>query len=125
MKDSAIMGDYTKRKYYPTMEKVLAGANIYEADNPNTARANKLHEILINYREDFIWGYENHSKMVIYIQTRLANTLIHMTDTLIYKNRLKNPAFEKRANQDAVEADFLIHVFNSGEWNKIMAKLRD
>lgn len=128
-------GDITRYAYYDHLSKCIEVLSGFEgADNiPNITRMNKLHNILLNYRADFEFGFKRDIVLITTFYNTIAVELCAMIDLSIsdYTNYLKlsfndrnNGKFNRKDSVVISQVDSIIKIFESGQWSTIMKAAR-
>lgn len=125
-------GNITKYPYYDALAKAIEIINESEvtSDLPNVIRMNKIHNILLDNADDFIWGYK-HSDMVITktytIMTRLLFIMIDLSISDYVKALEINFKFGSKIDRTPTkvsrvikDADNMIKIFEKGDWRAIV-----
>lgn len=125
-------GNITKYPYYDALAKAIEIINESEVtgDLPNVIRMNKIHNILLDNADDFIWGYK-HNDMVITktytIMTRLLFIMIDLSISDYVKALEINFKFGSKIDRTPIkvarvikDADNMIKIFEKGDWRAIV-----
>lgn len=129
-------GDITRYAYYDHMVKCIETlSNFSGADAiPNVTRMNKLHNILLNYRADFEFGYKRDIVLITTFYDTIVVELYAMIDMCIadYTNYLKlnfndrnNGKFNRKESVVISQVDSIIKIFESSQWSQIMRLAKD
>lgn len=126
------MGNITKYKYYDALAKAMEIINESDAtaDIPNVVRMNKIHNILLDNADDFIWGFKKNEMIVTKMYCLMTRLLFIMIDLSIsdYIKKLE-VSFKFNSKLDATpakvitvvkDADSMIKLFESGDWRLVM-----
>ena len=126
------MGDVTKYQYYDALAKAMEIINESEItyDIPNVIRMNKIHTILLDNREDFVWGYKKNEVLTMRAYCTLVRMLFIMIDLSIsdyikkmdinFKFNTKVDATPSKVSRFTTDTDRMIKLFESGEWRLLM-----
>ena len=126
------MGDVTKYQYYDALAKAMEIINESEitSDIPNVIRMNKIHTILLDNREDFVWGYKKNEVLTMRAYCTLVRMLFIMIDLSIsdyikkmdinFKFNTKVDATPTKVSRFTTDTDRMIKLFESGEWRLLM-----
>ena len=126
------MGDVTKYQYYDALAKAVEIINESEitSDIPNVIRMNKIHTILLDNREDFVWGYKKNEVLTMRAYCTLVRMLFIMIDLSIsdyikkmdinFKFNTKVDATPSKVSRFTTDTDRMIKLFESGEWRLLM-----
>ena len=126
------MGDVTKYQYYDALAKAMEIINESEitSDIPNVIRMNKIHTILLDNREDFVWGYKKNEVLTMRAYCTLVRMLFIMIDLSIsdyikkmdikFKFNTKVDATPSKVSRFTTDTDRMIKLFESGEWRLLM-----
>lgn len=126
-------GDITKVPYYKTMCDSMESLNKLVGDNanPDMIRMNKLHEVIIQERANFEFGFKANVEFIQYVYCALTEALMDLINTNIvyYVDYLKETrdidmdAKFKRTNDTTVarSVDTFLSLREKGEWGKLMA----
>ena len=126
------MGDVTKYQYYDALAKAMEIINESEitSDIPNVIRMNKIHTILLDNREDFVWGYKKNEVLTMRAYCTLVRMLFIMIDLSIsdyikkmdinFKFNTKIDATPSKVSRFTTDTDRMIKLFESGEWRLLM-----
>ena len=126
------MGDVTKYQYYDALAKTMEIINESEitSDIPNVIRMNKIHTILLDNREDFVWGYKKNEVLTMRAYCTLVRMLFIMIDLSIsdyikkmdinFKFNTKVDATPSKVSRFTTDTDRMIKLFESGEWRLLM-----
>lgn len=124
-------GDLTKYAYYDHMMKcieVLSGLENAESI-PNITRMNKLHNILLGHREDFVFGYKRNIDIITTAYVTLVLGLNAMIDFSISDytkylnldfNDRTNAKFNRKESMLISQMDEMIKLFENGGWSYII-----
>lgn len=125
-------GNITKYPYYDALAKAIEIINESEVtgDLPNVIRMNKIHNILLDNADDFIWGYK-HNDMVItrsyIILTRLLFIMIDLSISDYVKALEINFKFGSKIDRTPIkvarvirDTDNMIKIFEKGDWRAIV-----
>ena len=126
------MGDVTKYQYYDALAKAMEIINESEitSDIPNVIRMNKIHTILLDNREDFVWGYKKNEVLTMRAYCTLVRMLFIMIDLSIsdyikkmdinFKFNTKVDATPTKVSRFTTDTDRMIKLFESGQWSALM-----
>ena len=126
------MGDVTKYQYYDALAKAMEIINESEitSDTPNVIRMNKIHTILLDNREDFVWGYKKNEVLTMRAYCTLVRMLFIMIDLSIsdyikkmdinFKFNTKVVATPSKVSRFTTDTDRMIKLFESGQWSALM-----
>ena len=126
------MGDVTKYQYYDALAKAMEIINESEitSDIPNVIRMNKIHTILLDNREDFVWGYKKNEVLTMRAYCTLVRMLFIMIDLSIsdyikkmdinFKFNTKVDAIPTKVSRFTTDTDRMIKLFESGQWSALM-----
>ena len=126
------MGDVTKYQYYDALAKAMEIINESEitSDIPNVIRMNKIHTILLDNREDFVWGYKKNEVLTMRAYCTLVRMLFIMIDLSIsdyikkmdinFKFNTKVDATPTKVSRFTIDTDRMIKLFESGQWSALM-----
>ena len=126
------MGDVTKYQYYDALAKAMEIINESEitSDIPNVIRMNKIHTILLDNREDFVWGYKKNEVLTMRAYCTLVRMLFIMIDLSIsdyikkmdinFKFNTKVDATPSKVSRFTTDTDRMIKLFESGQWSALM-----
>ena len=126
------MGDVTKYQYYDALAKAMEIINESEitSDIPNVIRMNKIHTILLDNREDFVWGYKKNEVLTMRAYCTLVRMLFIMIDLSIsdyikkmdinFKFNTKVDATPTKVSRFTTDTDRMIKLFDSGQWSALM-----
>lgn len=129
-------GDITKYAYYTYLQKSidtlssLTGADSIE----EIGMVDKVHTILLNYRRDFMFGYQKNLNMITSIYETLALSLYGLIDIAIseYTKYLKLDfqsqnlgKFNARDSMLIAETRSMIKLFENGSFSFMMKSLRE
>ena len=126
------MGDVTKYQYYDALAKTMEIINESEitSDIPNVIRMNKIHTILLDNREDFVWGYKKNEVLTMRAYCTLVRMLFIMIDLSIsdyikkmdinFKFNTKVDATPTKVSRFTTDTDRMIKLFESGQWSALM-----
>ena len=126
------MGDVTKYQYYDALAKAMEIINESEitSDIPNVIRMNKIHTILLDNREDFVWGYKKNEVLTMRAYCTLVRMLFIMIDLSIsdyikkmdinFKFNTKVDATPSKVSRFTTDTDRMIKLFYSVEWRLLM-----
>ena len=126
------MGDVTKYQYYDALAKAMEIINESEitSDIPNVIRMNKIHTILLDNREDFVWGYKKNEVLTMRAYCTLVRMLFIMIDLSIsdyikkmdinFKFNTKVDATPTKVSRFTTGTDRMIKLFESGQWSALM-----
>ena len=130
------MGDITKYQYYDVLVQAMELINESEftGDIPNVDRMNKIHNILLDCRDDFVWGYKKNEQITIKMYCTLVRILFIMIDLSIsdyikkldvsFKFNSKVSATPTKVLKITNDADNIIKIFESGNWRILMNSAR-
>lgn len=130
------MGNITKYQYYDVLVKAMEIINESEitTDLPNVVRMNKIHTILLENADDFIWGYKHNDQIIIRVYTLMTRLLFIMIDLSIsdyikalevgFKFNMKFNPVPSKVNRVCVDADRMIKLFENGNWRAIMTSCK-
>lgn len=125
-------GNITKYTYYDALAKAIEIINESEvtSDLPNVIRMNKIHNILLENADDFIWGYKHNDMIITKTYTIMTRLLFIMIDLSIsdYVKALEiNFKFGSKIDHTPVrvarvikDTDNMIKIFEKGEWRAIV-----
>ena len=126
------MGDVTKYQYYDALAKAMEIINESEitSDIPNVIRMNKIHTILLDNREDFVWGYKKNEVLTMRAYCTLVRMLFIMIDLSIsdyikkmdinFKFNTKVDATPTKVSRFTTDTDRMIKLFETGQWSALM-----
>lgn len=126
------MGDVTKYQYYDALAKAMEIINESEitSDIPNVIRMNKIHTILLDNREDFVWGYKKNEVLTMRAYCTLVRMLFIMIDLSIsdyikkldinFKFNTKVDATPTKVSRFTADTDRMIKLFENGQWSALM-----
>ena len=126
------MGDVTKYQYYDALAKAMEIINESEitSDIPNVIRMNKIHTILLDNREDFVWGYKKNEVLTMRAYCTLVRMLFIMIDLSIsdyikkmdinFKFNTKVDTTPTKVSRFTTDTDRMIKLFESGQWSALM-----
>ena len=124
-------GDLTKYVYYDQMYQCIEVLNnlVEDKPSPNISSMNKLHQILLNARADFTWGYRTDNFVIITTYNLMVTSLYEMinvcavdaTEYLRAKMsmQLTTPT-AKQMRWVAKTTNQFIKMYESGQWNTLM-----
>lgn len=133
-------GDLTKYKYYDPMSRSIEILNDLAKGSNGTILTletmNKLHNILLDGRDDFVFGFKFNVDLIQYIYEVLVMTLYELIDCGIsevadyLKNTCQitigtnNKRLIKRSNRVVNNANKFIKSYESGQWAVMMKPFR-
>ena len=130
------MGDVTKYQYYDALVQAMEIINESEftSDIPNVIRMNKIHTILLDNREDFVWGYKKNDFVTIKVYCLMVRLLFIMIDLSLsdyikkmdinFKFNSKLNKTQQKVFRVTVDADHMIKIFESGKWRTLISSAR-
>lgn len=125
-------GNITKYPYYDALAKAIEIINESEVtgDLPNVIRMNKIHNILLDNADDFIWGYKHNDFVITKVYILMTRLLFIMIDLSIsdYVKALEiNFKFGSKIDRTPIkvarvikDADNMIKMFEKGDWRAIV-----
>lgn len=129
-------GNITKYSYYDVLNKAMEIINDseYSQDIQNVQRMNKIHNILLDNADDFIWGYKHNDKIVTKMYIMMTRYLFILIDLSIsdYIKTLDmqfkfNSKIEKTPSKIICitrDIDRIIRLFENGDWRNLMSACR-
>ena len=129
-------GNITKYSYYDVLNKAMEIINNseYSQDIQNVQRMNKIHNILLDNADDFIWGYKHNDKIVTKMYIMMTRYLFILIDLSIsdYIKTLDmqfkfNTKVEKTPSKIICitgDIDRIIRLFENGDWRNLMSACR-
>lgn len=129
-------GDITRYAYYDAMAQAMDIINESEftRDIPNVIRMNSIHNILLNNRDDFAWGFKAKDTITMKSYILMTRLLFIMIDLSLadyirkldvsFKFNTKIKGTPKKVISAEKDADRMIKVFESGKWRTLMTSVR-
>lgn len=126
-------GDITKVPYYKVMCDSIESLNKLVGDNanPDMVRMNTLHEVLVQERANFEFGFKANVEFIQYVYCALTEALMDLINANIvcYVDYLKetrdidmDPKFKKTNDTTVAKSvDTFLSLRNKGEWGKLIA----
>ena len=130
------MGNITKYPYYDAMAKAIDIINDSEvtSDLPNVIRMNKVHNILLDNADDFIWGYKHNDMVVMKVYIIMTRLLFIMIDLSIsdyvkaleinFKFNSKLDKVPAKISKVINDTDNMIKMFENGKWRAIVSNAK-
>ena len=124
-------GDVTKYVYYDQMYDCIEVLNNLVEGNatPNIVTMNKLHQILLNARPDFTFGYRTENFVIITTYNLMVTSLYEMLNvctvdaTEYLRNKMSmqvTPPSAKQIRWITKNANQLIKMYENGQWSILM-----
>lgn len=128
-------GDITKYVYYDQMYQCIEVLNelVEGRPTPNITSMNKLHQILLNARPDFTFGYRTDNFVIITTYNLMVTSLYEMinvcavdaTEYLRAKMSMQVTApTAKQMRWVAKTTNQFIKMYESGQWNTLMKSFK-
>lgn len=126
------MGNITKYHYYNVMLAAMDIINESEitSDIPNVVRMNKLHNILLENADDFIWAYKHSESLIKKAYLTLTRMMFITIDLSIsdyikkldvsFKFNTKINPIPTKISSTLKDIDRMIGIFENGTWRGIM-----
>jgi len=128
-------GDITKYVYYDQMFKCIDVLNSLVEDHPtpNIESMNKLHQIILNARQDFTFGYRTDNFIIINMYNLMVTSLYEMINvcavdaTEYLRNKLSMELTTPTAKQVrwvTKTTNQFIKMYESGQWATLMKSFK-
>lgn len=130
-------GNITKYSYYDVLNKAMEIINNseYSQDIQNVQRMNKIHNILLDNANDFIWGYKHSDRIVIKTYIMMTRYLFVLIDLSIsdyiktldmqFKFNSKTEKTPSKIICVTADIDRMIRLFENGDWRYLMSACRE
>lgn len=128
-------GDITKYNYYDQMYDCIELLNELMKDSPsnNLILMNKLHQILLNARNDFVFGFKANNFLIISTYNAMVANLHEMINICIVDvteylraslEMKKDRNVIRKARIAANNVSAFIRYYESGQWNTLIKFMR-
>lgn len=129
-------GNITKYQYYNVMLNAIEVINSSEntADIQNVIRMNKIHTILLENADDFMWAYKHDETLIkrayitltrmlfVTIDLSISDYIKKLELTFKYNSRLS--PLPMRINRYLKDVDNMIQLFENGSWRTLMTSVK-
>lgn len=129
-------GDLTKYSYYPAMADSIQVLNdlLKDSNNVNLVTMNKLHQILLNGRDDFVFGFKTDNFIITSMYKVMVSNLYELINVCIVdateyiRSALTmklDKSTSKKIRYVTNNANSFIKMYESGQWNTLMKAFRN